>query len=51
MTPRVTPQDLFPGVDYPRVGYPDFNEAVKEVLLADGFIIIQKQVCVCVCVL
>uniref|UniRef100_A0A6E8V0M9 Dynein heavy chain 10, axonemal n=1 Tax=Anopheles coluzzii TaxID=1518534 RepID=A0A6E8V0M9_ANOCL len=36
-------KDLFPGVDYPRVGYPDFNEAVKEVLLADGFIIIQKQ--------
>uniref|UniRef100_A0A182TQL6 AAA+ ATPase domain-containing protein n=1 Tax=Anopheles melas TaxID=34690 RepID=A0A182TQL6_9DIPT len=40
-------KDLFPGVDYPRVGYPDFNEAVKEVLLADGFIIIQKQVCLC----
>ncbi|XP_058060896.1 dynein axonemal heavy chain 10 [Anopheles bellator] len=36
-------KDLFPGVDYPRVGYPDFNEAVKEVLLANGYIILQKQ--------
>ncbi|ETN61879.1 dynein heavy chain 10, axonemal [Anopheles darlingi] len=36
-------KDLFPGVDYPRVGYPDFNEAVKEVLLAHGYILMQKQ--------
>ncbi|XP_053669700.1 dynein axonemal heavy chain 10 [Anopheles nili] len=36
-------KDLFPGVDYPRIGYPEFNEAVKQVLLTDGFIIIQKQ--------
>ncbi|XP_050088792.1 dynein axonemal heavy chain 10 [Anopheles aquasalis] len=36
-------KDLFPGVDYPRVGYPDFNEAVKEVLQAHGYILMQKQ--------
>uniref|UniRef100_A0A182NRZ8 AAA+ ATPase domain-containing protein n=1 Tax=Anopheles dirus TaxID=7168 RepID=A0A182NRZ8_9DIPT len=36
-------KDLFPGVDYPRVGYPEFSEAVRQVLLSDGFVIIQKQ--------
>uniref|UniRef100_A0A182IR22 AAA+ ATPase domain-containing protein n=1 Tax=Anopheles atroparvus TaxID=41427 RepID=A0A182IR22_ANOAO len=36
-------KDLFPGVDYPRVGYPEFNEAVKQVLLSDEYVIIQKQ--------
>lgn len=40
-----TQQDLFPGVDYPRVGYPEFTEEVEKVLEDDGYIIMQKQVC------
>ena len=38
------PQDLFPGVDCPRVGYPEFNEAVKTVLQNTGYILIGDQV-------
>ncbi|XP_055585529.1 dynein axonemal heavy chain 10-like [Uranotaenia lowii] len=37
-------KDLFPGVDYPRVGYPEFTEAVRNVLETDGYIILQNQV-------
>ncbi|XP_058811885.1 dynein axonemal heavy chain 10 isoform X1 [Topomyia yanbarensis] len=37
-------KDLFPGVDYPRVGYPEFTEEVKNVLETDGYIILQNQV-------
>ncbi|XP_062558011.1 dynein axonemal heavy chain 10 isoform X2 [Armigeres subalbatus] len=37
-------KDLFPGVDYPRVGYPEFTEEVERVLEDDGYIILQKQV-------
>ncbi|XP_055618804.1 dynein axonemal heavy chain 10 isoform X2 [Toxorhynchites rutilus septentrionalis] len=37
-------KDLFPGVDYPRVGYPEFTEEVRNVLEEDGYIILQNQV-------
>ncbi|XP_055533348.1 dynein axonemal heavy chain 10 [Wyeomyia smithii] len=37
-------KDLFPGVDYPRVGYPEFTAEVRNVLESDGYIILQNQV-------
>lgn len=37
-------KDLFPGVDCPRVGYPDFNSAVYQVLKNEGFILLADQV-------
>jgi hypothetical protein len=37
-------KDLFPGVDCPRIGHPDFNDAVKHVLQTDGFILMPDQV-------
>ncbi|XP_063540762.1 dynein axonemal heavy chain 10 [Cydia strobilella] len=37
-------KDLFPGVDCPRVGYPEFNAMVLEVLEKDGYIIMPVQV-------
>ncbi|GBP55416.1 Dynein heavy chain 10, axonemal [Eumeta japonica] len=37
-------KDLFPGLECPRVGYPDFNAAVVDVLTADGYVILDHQV-------
>ncbi|XP_043285223.1 dynein axonemal heavy chain 10 [Venturia canescens] len=37
-------KDLFPGLDCPRLGYPDFNGAVESVLQQDGYIILRDQV-------
>nr|NVI73046.1 dynein heavy chain at 89D [Cucujiformia] len=37
-------KDLFPGMDCPRVGYPEFNAAVEAVFTADSFIILPIQV-------
>ncbi|XP_075981627.1 dynein heavy chain at 89D [Anticarsia gemmatalis] len=37
-------KDLFPGLECPRVGYPDFNVAVTEVLEKDGYIVLAHQV-------
>ncbi|XP_075390744.1 dynein axonemal heavy chain 10 [Tenrec ecaudatus] len=36
--------DLFPGLDCPRVRYPDFNDAVEQVLEDNGYIILPIQV-------
>ncbi|XP_014779882.1 dynein axonemal heavy chain 10 isoform X2 [Octopus bimaculoides] len=36
--------DLFPSLDCPRVGYPDFNSAVEAVLSEKNYIIIPQQV-------
>ncbi|KAF7265371.1 hypothetical protein GWI33_021219 [Rhynchophorus ferrugineus] len=37
-------RDLFPGMDCPRVGYPDFNAAVEKVLEQDKYIVLPYQV-------
>lgn len=37
-------KDLFPGIDCPRIGYPDFNAAVRHVLVNDGYILLPDQV-------
>lgn len=37
-------KDLFPGIECPRVGYPDLSEAVKKVLQQNGFILQLDQV-------
>ncbi|KAF9424734.1 hypothetical protein HW555_000035, partial [Spodoptera exigua] len=37
-------KDLFPGLECPRVGYPDFNAAVIEILEKDGYIVLPHQV-------
>ncbi|XP_055373636.1 dynein axonemal heavy chain 10 [Condylostylus longicornis] len=36
-------KDLFPGVDCPRVDYPDFNAAVRHILNEDGYILLSEQ--------
>ncbi|XP_004690685.2 PREDICTED: dynein heavy chain 10, axonemal [Condylura cristata] len=36
--------DLFPGLDCPRVRYPDFNDAVEQVLEENGYIVLPVQV-------
>lgn len=36
--------DLFPGLDCPRVRYPDFNDAVEQVLEEGGFAVLPVQV-------
>ncbi|XP_055461995.1 dynein axonemal heavy chain 10 [Psammomys obesus] len=36
--------DLFPGLDCPRVRYPDFNDAVEQVLEENGYILLPIQV-------
>ncbi|KAJ7419933.1 Dynein heavy chain 10, axonemal [Willisornis vidua] len=36
--------DLFPGLDCPRVRYPDFNDAVEHVLEERGYIVLPVQV-------
>ena len=38
--------DLFPGLDCPRVRYPNFNDAVEEVLEDNGYLMLDIQVCV-----
>ncbi|KAH1015210.1 dynein axonemal heavy chain 10 [Dendroctonus ponderosae] len=37
-------RDLFPGMDCPRVGYPDFNAAVEKVFADDRYIVLPYQV-------
>ncbi|XP_028177563.1 dynein heavy chain 10, axonemal, partial [Ostrinia furnacalis] len=37
-------KDLFPGLECPRVGYPEFNAAVIDVLETDGYIVLAHQV-------
>ncbi|XP_012272400.1 dynein heavy chain 10, axonemal [Orussus abietinus] len=37
-------KDLFPGLDCPRVGYPDFNKAVEDVLKQDSYIPLSDQI-------
>lgn len=37
-------QDLFPGLDCPRVRYPDFNDAVEAVLQDNGYLELPDQV-------
>ncbi|KAH8257767.1 hypothetical protein KR038_000855 [Drosophila bunnanda] len=36
-------KDLFPGIDCPRIGYPDFNAAVRHVLVNDGYVLLPDQ--------
>ncbi|XP_006149290.1 dynein heavy chain 10, axonemal [Tupaia chinensis] len=36
--------DLFPGLDCPRVRYPDFNGAVEQVLEESGYVVLPVQV-------
>ncbi|CAL7939586.1 unnamed protein product [Xylocopa violacea] len=36
--------DLFPGLDCPRVHYPDFDEAVKRVLEEQGYTVLPEQI-------
>jgi hypothetical protein len=36
--------DLFPGLDCPRVRYPNFNDAVEGVLAENGYIALAQQV-------
>ncbi|NXF04124.1 DYH10 protein, partial [Smithornis capensis] len=36
--------DLFPGLDCPRVRYPDFNDAVEQVLQDQGYVVLPVQV-------
>ncbi|XP_070572584.1 dynein axonemal heavy chain 10-like isoform X2 [Ptychodera flava] len=36
--------DLFPGLDVPRVRYPNFNDAVEQVLVDNNYIMLEQQV-------
>ncbi|KAI9102678.1 dynein heavy chain and region D6 of dynein motor-domain-containing protein [Phlyctochytrium arcticum] len=36
--------DLFPGLDCPRVRYPNFNDAVEEILKENNYIMVPEQV-------
>jgi dynein heavy chain len=36
--------DLFPGLDCPRVNYPELNSAVEKALSESGYIILETQV-------
>ena len=36
--------DLFPGLDVPRVRYPNFNDAVEAVLTENNYIMLPQQV-------
>lgn len=36
-------KDLFPGIDCPRVGYPEFNSAVRKTLETDRFVLLSEQ--------
>lgn len=37
--------DLFPGLDCPRVRYPNFNDAVEQILQENNYVILPNQVC------
>ena len=37
--------DLFPGLDCPRVRYPDFNDAVESILEENSYMPLSHQVC------
>ena len=39
--------DLFPGLDCPRVRYPDFNGAVEDILEENNYILLPHQVYFC----
>jgi hypothetical protein len=39
-------KDLFPGIECPRIGYPDLTETVQKVLQQDGYILLPDQVSV-----
>ena len=41
--------DLFPGLDCPRVRYPNFNDAVEAVLQENKYVLLPHQVCTCMC--
>ena len=36
--------DLFPGLDCPRVRYPNFNDAVEETLAKNNYVLLENQV-------
>ena len=36
--------DLFPGLDCPRVRYPNFNDAVEETLSKNNYVLIENQI-------
>lgn len=36
--------DLFPGLDCPRVRYPNFNDAVEETLVNNNYVMLDNQV-------
>lgn len=36
--------DLFPGLDCPRVRYPNFNDAVEQILQEKNYILLPNQV-------
>lgn len=38
--------DLFPGLDCPRVRYPNFNDAVEAVLQDNSYVLLPQQVSV-----
>jgi hypothetical protein len=37
-------KDLFPGMECPCIGHPDFSAAVKTVLLEQGYVVLPAQV-------
>lgn len=37
-------KDLFPGLECPRVSYPDFNTAVEKALTDSGYLLLSSQV-------
>lgn len=37
--------DLFPGLDCPRVRYPNFNDAVEQNLQENDYVVLPNQVC------
>lgn len=37
-------RDLFPGLECPRVGYPDFSAAVEAALAEEGYAVLPAQV-------
>ena len=39
--------DLFPGLDCPRVRYPNFNDAVEEILVKNKYVLLPHQVSQC----
>lgn len=36
--------DLFPGLDCPRVRYPNFNDAVEASLAANNYVMLENQI-------